>query len=208
MPIPVRRAHQCKRLAGLAAAGYKSDANAVTEASHGVLKLSVMGSTVFELVLAVAKNDVIGRGEGLPWHLPADLRHFKTVTMGWPILMGRKTFASIGRALPGRRNLILTRRRGFHADGCEVIDSIGAALASAADLAKIMVIGGAEVFDQCIPQATRIHLTMVHAEVEGDTRFAGWRDPTFIETAREDHAADAQHPFAYSFITLDRMTAA
>jgi dihydrofolate reductase len=157
-----------------------------------------------QIVVACSENDVIGRENYLPWHLPDDLRHFKALTLGHPVLMGRKTFDSIGKALPGRQNLILTRAQNFHADRCTPVPSIEAARRAAGDVPVLMVIGGGEVFRACILQVLRIHLTLVHAQVAGDAFFSGWRGPEWRETAREDHAADARHAFAFSFLTLDR----
>lgn len=158
----------------------------------------------FELVVAVADNDVIGRGNQLPWRLPADLRHFKALTLGRPILMGRKTYDSIGKALPGRLNLVLTRSDGFAPADCTIVRSLDAA-GRAAHEAALMVIGGAEIYRQCLPRAACIHLTRVHTRIEdGDTFFSGWRDPGWREVSCEHHEADAHNGFAYSFVTLRR----
>ena len=169
-----------------------------------------------ELVVAVADNDVIGRGNQLPWRLPADLRHFKALTSGRPILMGRKTYESIGRALPGRLNLVLTRSDGFAPGDCTVVRSLKAARHAAQDAAMhgaqgaakdspLMVIGGAEIYRQCLPQAGCIHLTRVHTRIEdGDTFFSGWRDAGWHEAACVRHEADEHNGFAYSFVTLRR----
>jgi dihydrofolate reductase len=157
-----------------------------------------------ELVVAVAENDVIGRRNGLPWHLSGDLRHFKALTLGRPILMGRKTYESIGRALPGRTNLVMTRSAEFHAADCRIVGSLDAALRAAAG-ATLMVIGGADIYRQCLPFADRIHLTLVHTRIEdGDAFFAGWREPEWRESSREHHAADDKNDFAFSFVTLER----
>ncbi len=148
------------------------------------------------LVLARADNGVIGRDGGLPWHLPADLRRFKALTLGKPMVMGRKTFESFPAPLPKRRHIVLTRDRGWSADGAEVAHSVDAALALAGD--EVSVIGGADVFALFLDRADRIELTEVHASSEGDTVvpvLAGWR-----EVAREDHAGDP----GYSFVTLVR----
>jgi dihydrofolate reductase len=158
-----------------------------------------------ELVVAVSENDVIGRGNRLPWRLPADLRRFKQLTLGKPVLMGRRTHESIGRALPGRLNLVLSRSPGFVAPGCEVVADLEAARAAAGTAPTIMVIGGAEIYRQCLPQAQRIHLTLVHTYIEdGDTFFRDWRDPSWSASMRDHHEADAENPFAYSFLTLER----
>ncbi len=158
-----------------------------------------------ELVVAVAENDVIGRGNKLPWRLPEDLRRFKALTLGKPILMGRKTYESIGKALPGRTNLVMTRSADFDAADCTVVGTLDAARSAANAGSALMVIGGADVYRQCLPFATRIHLTLVHARIEdGDTFFAGWRDAGWRESSRERHEADDKNDFAFSFITLDR----
>jgi dihydrofolate reductase len=157
-------------------------------------------------VVAVADNGVIGRGGTLPWHLPDDLRHFKAVTLGKPLLMGRRTFESIGRALPGRRNLVLSRHAPPPAApaGIEYVQSLQQARALTAEAAELCVIGGAAVFALALPHATRLYLTAVHAVIEGDTWFPlqdlhGWR-----ELARLEHPADERHAYAMSFLTLER----
>jgi dihydrofolate reductase len=166
-------------------------------------------TAALELVVAVAENDVIGRDNALPWRLPADLRRFKALTLGKPVLMGRKTYESIGKALPGRANLVLTRSAAFRPADCRVFSRVGDAIREVGAEAAIMVIGGAEIYRQCLPQADRIHLTLVHSHVEnGDTFFRGWREPGWREAFRERHEADDQNPLAYSFITLERSAAA
>jgi dihydrofolate reductase len=158
-----------------------------------------------ELVVAVAENDVIGRGNRLPWHLPADLRHFKALTLGKPVLMGRKTYESIGKALPGRTNIVLSRSAEFSPSDCVVVKNLEDARITASTRSALMVIGGAEIFRQCQPFASRIHLTLIHSQIEGgDTVFAGWRGAHWREVSRERHEADDKHAFAYSFITLER----
>jgi len=156
------------------------------------------------LVVAAADNGVIGRDAGLPWRLPEDLRRFKATTIGKPILMGRRTYESIGRALPGRLNLVLTRSPQWSAPGVVVVHTLAAALAAAAGAPELMVIGGAEIYRLVLPHAQRILLTRVHAELDGDTFFP---DPTALEwreAAREEHPADERHPYAMSFVTLER----
>jgi dihydrofolate reductase len=154
---------------------------------------------VITFVLARADNGMIGRDGQLPWHLPADLKRFKALTMGKPMIMGRKTFESFPSPLPGRRHIVLTRDRNWAAEGAEVAHSVDEALALAAD--EIAVIGGAEVFALFLDRADRVELTEVHAAPEGDATvpvLVGWR-----ETAREDHPADGDRP-AYSFVTLTK----
>ena len=171
-----------------------------------------MGLMRMQFVVAVSENDVIGRRNQLPWRLSGDLRRFKALTLGKPILMGRKTYESIGHALPGRLNLVLSRSSGFAPGDCSVVPTLEAAWAAAGAAAggpagdePLMVIGGGEVFRQCAPAAECIHLTLVHAYIEdGDAFFDGWRSPEWRETARERHAADDKNSAAYSFITLER----
>ena len=158
-----------------------------------------MADPRISLVLARADNGVIGRDGQLPWHLPADLKRFKAMTMGKPMIMGRKTFDSFPSPLPGRRHIVLTRDRDWAAEGAEVVHSVEDALALAGD--EVAVIGGAEVFALFLDRADRVELTEVHAAPEGDATvpaFQGW-----LETAREDYSADGERP-AYSFVTLVR----
>ena len=157
------------------------------------------------IIVAMAANGVIGRDNQLPWHLPADLKHFKQTTMGKPILMGRKTYESIGRPLPGRTNIVITRDTGYRVDGCIVVNSIDAALAAAGEQDEIMVIGGAEFYRQVLPRTDTIYLTRIHDSFDGDTCFPDLNDADWHEVERSDHAADAKNPHDYSFIRLDRM---
>jgi dihydrofolate reductase len=156
------------------------------------------------LVVAVADNGVIGRHGGLPWHLPDDLKFFKSVTMGKPMLMGRRTFESIGRPLPGRRNIVLTSATPELPTGVERVASLEAALALVADVAELCVIGGATLYAQTLPQAQRLYLTRVHASVEGDVRFPPWIASEWRELDRSEHPADARHAYAFSLLTLER----
>jgi dihydrofolate reductase len=161
------------------------------------------------LVVAMADNGIIGRAGTLPWHLPDDLKHFKSVTLGKPVLMGRRTFESIGKPLPGRRNLVLTRgaaRPGdiAQADGLECVASLEAACALVSDAPELCVIGGANVYGQTLPLATRIYLTRVHGEVTGDVYFPPWDAADWQELQRQEHPADARHAHAMSFVTLQR----
>jgi dihydrofolate reductase len=159
-----------------------------------------------ELVVAAAENDVIGRRNQLPWHLPADLRHFKSLTLGKPVLMGRRTYESIGRPLPGRTNIVLSSSARFAPSGCIAVKTLEEARAAAGTQSPLMVIGGAGVYRQCLPFAGRIHLTLVHTSItDGDTLFSGWRDVEWMESSRERHEADDRNAHAYSFITLERM---
>jgi dihydrofolate reductase len=167
--------------------------------------LTASGVAALELVVAVAENDVIGRGNRLPWHLPADLKHFKSLTLGKSVLMGRKTYESIGKALPGRTNIVLSRAAEFSPGDCVVVRTLGEARVAAGPDAALMVIGGAEIYRQCLPLAGRIHLTLVHTVIaDGDALFTGWRGGEWSESSCELHPADDKNPIALSFITLDR----
>jgi dihydrofolate reductase len=153
------------------------------------------------LVVARAQNGVIGRDGAIPWHIPADLKRFKALTMGKPMMMGRKTFESFPSPLPGRRHIVLTRDRTWREEGAEVAYSVDEALKLAAS-EHIAVIGGAEIFALLLPQADRIELTEVHISPEGDATVPPFGDGWY-ETFREDHEAESDRP-AYSFVTLER----
>jgi dihydrofolate reductase len=150
------------------------------------------------LIVAVADNGVIGRDNALPWHLPEDLKRFKRLTMGKPIVMGRKTFESIGKPLPGRTNIVLTRDANYQFPGVVVVHGADAALRAADDAAEIMVIGGADLFRLFLPRAARVQLTRVHADVAGDVLWSPL-DDTWRVVARERHAADDRHAYAMTF---------
>jgi dihydrofolate reductase len=155
-------------------------------------------------VVAVARNGVIGRNGLMPWHLPDDLKRFKALTLGKPVLMGRKTYASIGKPLVQRPNIVLTRNLCWGAPQVIVAHSLEDALNKARPAKELMVIGGADIFDMCLPLCSRIELTRVHADIAGDTHFVALKPSEWREVAREDHAADARHAYPFSFLTLER----
>ena len=157
------------------------------------------------IIVAMAQNRVIGRDNQLPWHLPADLRHFKANTMGKPIIMGRKTWESIGRPLPGRSNIVVTRDRDYTADGCVVVHSLDEALAAATGHDEVMVIGGAEFYRQVLPEATTLYLTQIHDAIQGDAFFPELDMEQWQEVERQDFEPDEKNPHAYSFIRLERV---
>lgn len=165
---------------------------------------TVSGEPLVTMVVAASENGVIGNRNQLPWRLPADLKHFKSVTMGKPMLMGRKTFESIGKALPGRRSLVLTRDPDFRADGAERVASVAEALERVRGEAELVVIGGEEVFRLFLPLARRMHFTRVHASLVGDTRFPpfDWSEWRCVE--RATHPADEKNAYAMTFFTLER----
>ncbi len=154
----------------------------------------------------MASNRVIGINNTLPWHLPADFKHFKSVTMGKPILMGRKTFESIGHPLPGRTNIIITNNRSYSAEGCFVVNSIDEALALTQEAPEVMIIGGASFYQQALPIAQRIYLTIIHHSFEGDAYFVTLDDAEWCEIERIDCDTDDKNRYPYSFITLERNT--
>jgi dihydrofolate reductase len=168
---------------------------------------------VLAVIVAAAENGVIGADNKLPWHLPEDLRYFKRITMGKPIVMGRKTFESIGRPLPGRTNIVISRNPGFSAEGIRVVASLEDALALAAEVAaaegaqEVMVIGGAQVYQRALEQAQRLYLTRVHATVEGNAYLPELVWENWVERSRERHPASAENPYDYSFIIYDRAAA-
>jgi dihydrofolate reductase len=166
----------------------------------------VSGGVKIAIVVAMADNRVIGRDNRLPWHLPADLRHFRQLTVGKPVLMGRKTHESIGRPLPERTNIVVTRDRSYEAPGCIVVHSIESALKAVGDREEVMVIGGMDFYRQLLPKADRLYLTLVHAAFEGDARFPELDEREWREVERMDCAPDEKNPWPYSFIRLERVT--
>jgi dihydrofolate reductase len=159
---------------------------------------------MLSIIAALARNRVIGKNNQLPWRLPADLKHFKAVTLGKPVIMGRKTFESIGKPLPGRDNIVVTRDPKFHADGIAVAHSLDDALAQAHAAPEIMLIGGAQLYMQALPRAQRLYLTLIHADFDGDAHFPDYDPADWRETAREDHVPDENNPYCYSFLILER----
>ena len=163
------------------------------------------------VIVAAAENGVIGRNNTLPWHLSEDLRYFKKVTLGKPIVMGRKTFESIGRPLPGRTNIVITRNPGFQAEGVRVVASLDDALRLAQDIASIegvrelVVIGGAEIYKAAIPRADRLYITEVHASVEGDACLPPIEWSDWQEVGRERYPAQDPNPYDYSFVVYEHL---
>jgi dihydrofolate reductase len=155
------------------------------------------------LIVAMDQNRVIGLNNRTPWRLPADMKYFKKTTMGKPIIMGRKTYESIGRPLPGRKNIVVTSSRHYKAEGCTVVHSIEDAL-SAAGEGEVMVIGGARLYEQLLPVADRLYVTLLEKQFEGDTYFPEIDEGDWLEIAREDIEPGEDVPFRYSFIVLER----
>ena len=159
------------------------------------------------LIVAMAKNRVIGIDNKMPWHLPADFAWFKRHTLGHPVIMGRKTFESIGKPLPGRRNLVVSRNPDWHAGGCDVFNSLDAALASTATTAQVFVIGGASLYAAALQIADRIYLTEVDVTLVGDTWFPALESTQWHELSREHRDADEKNAYAMDFTILDRVIA-
>ena len=157
------------------------------------------------LIVAMAANRIIGINKQMPWHLSADLKKFKQITMGNPILMGRKTHESIGRALPGRRNLVISRNYNYQPMGCEVFNDIQHAIKSCANAQELFVIGGASFYKSMLPHAHFIYLTEIHQTFTGDTSFPEINPKQWQEIAREDINDDTQVNFNYSFVKLQRL---
>ncbi len=156
------------------------------------------------LIAALARNRVIGRDNQLPWRLSADLQHFKALTMGKPIVMGRKTYESIGKPLPGRTNIVVTRDENYNAEGCVVVHSIDEALQAADGADEVMIMGGANLYSQLLPRADRLYLTEVQADVPGDAWFPELVASEWQELERESHPADEKNEFDYDFVVLAR----
>jgi dihydrofolate reductase len=162
------------------------------------------------LIVAQSQNRVIGRNNKLPWHLPEDLKYFKSVTMGKPVIMGRKTFESIGRPLPGRPNIVITRDTGYSQAGITVVHGLEEAIGQAEALCHIngreeaLVIGGSEIYAQALPLSQRLYLTQVHHEVMGDAYFPAFERDSWQQVGRDDFEASGPNPYSYSFIVYDR----
>jgi dihydrofolate reductase len=157
-------------------------------------------------LVAIDLDRVIGRDNALPWRLPADLKRFKRLTLGKPVVMGRRTYESIGRPLPDRHNIVVSGRPGFTAPGCEVVRSLDEALAAAARYGgdEAMIIGGARLFEEALPRCDRIYLSVVMARVGGDTFLPKFDERDWVEIAREDCPADATNAYAHRFLVLER----
>ena len=165
----------------------------------------MLGGKKITLVAAMASNRAIGLDGAMPWHLPRELKHFKSTTMGHPIIMGRKTWESIGRALPGRQNIVVTRNPAFGADGCDAVASLAAAV-EVANGEEVMVIGGGQLYGQALPHADRMVLTQVDCEPAADTWFPEWDPADWAEVSFREEDPDEANPYAYRAIDLVRTT--
>ena len=160
---------------------------------------------VISLIAALDHNRFIGKGNCLPWHLPADLQHFKRLTLGKPIVMGRKTWESLPGLLPKRKHIVISSNPEYRAAGCILVCSPEAAILAAGDVDEVMVVGGALIYRLMLPLAQRMYLTLVNTAVEGgDARFPDWNEKEWMDCGREFHRADGRNAFDYSFVTLER----
>jgi len=159
-----------------------------------------MNKPIISIIVAMAKNRVIGKNNQMPWHLPADLAHFKKVTLGKPIIMGRKTFESIGRPLPGRKNIIISRNSKYKVEGCESVTSIEDALLLVKDEEEIFIIGGGRLYAELISFADKLYLTFIDLDVDGDTKFPEFEQLNLQEIKREKHLKDEKNPYNYEFV--------
>ena len=156
------------------------------------------------LIAAISRNNVIGKDNKMPWHLPADLRFFKKTTMGKPIIMGRKTWESLGRLLPGRQHIVVTRNKDYSAEGVEIVHSTGAALKQASSADEAVIIGGFFLYQSMLPLTDRLYLTEIDAEFEGDTFFPHWNRDEWKVMSSDSHPADEKNPFPYKFTVYER----
>ena len=157
------------------------------------------------IIAAMGTNRVIGRGNGLPWNLPADTRFFKETTRGHPVIMGRKTFDTMGKPLPGRRNIVITRRPHLEIPGTEVVSSLEAALSLVnVQEEEVFIIGGSEIYEMALAIADRMYLTLIHESFEGDTFFPEFDESDWVVVSRRDREADERNPHAFSFLTYER----
>jgi dihydrofolate reductase len=159
---------------------------------------------IISIVVAIANNWVIGRNNALPWNLPADMEHFRKLTSGKPVIVGQKTYESIGKPLPGRTNIIITLNKNYTANGCLIVHSIEESLAAAKDFEEVMVIGGASIYEQFLPLADRLYLTLIDANIEGDTFFPEFDYSDWNEVERVKNEPDKENIYPYTFLTLER----
>jgi len=158
------------------------------------------------MIAAMTKNRTIGFENDMPWHLPDDLKFFKSVTTGKPVIMGRKTFESIGsRPLPNRPNFVISRQADFTADGVTVFNSVDTALKSLCDCEEVIIMGGGQLYNMMLPKADRLYLTLIDAEIDGDTHFPDWSRMNWKEVSREHHEKDERHAFSFDFVTLEKV---
>lgn len=157
------------------------------------------------MIVAHANNRVIGKNNDMPWHLPADLAYFKKTTLGKPIIMGRKTYQSIGRPLPGRKNIVISRDNNFQAEGVEVVNSVDAALALVVDSAEVMVIGGGAIYQHCLAAAQRLYITHINADIDGDTHFPEYDLTVWQKVASDIRPSDEKNLYQLDFSVYEKV---
>ncbi|MBA6222584.1 type 3 dihydrofolate reductase [Colwellia sp. MB02u-18] len=161
--------------------------------------------TILSMIVAHANNRVIGKNNDMPWHLPADLAYFKKTTLGKPIIMGRKTYQSIGRPLPGRKNIVISRDNNFQAEGVEVVNSVDAALALVVDSAEVMVIGGGAIYQHCLAAAQRLYITHINADIDGDTHFPEYDLTVWQKVASDIRPSDEKNLYQLDFSVYEKV---
>lgn len=162
--------------------------------------------TILSMIVATADDNVIGKDNDMPWHLPADLAYFKKVTLGKPVIMGRKTYESIGRPLPGRRNIVISRDENYQKEGIDTVTSVEQALALVQDVEEIMVIGGGAIYKHCLPAATRLYITHIKASIDGDTRFPDYDDDSWQKVSSEVRDSDEKNAYQLDFCVYEKRT--
>ncbi len=158
-----------------------------------------VSTPIISLIAAMAKNRVIGNQNQMPWHLPADLAHFKKMTLGKPVIMGRKTFQSIGRALPGRKNIVVSRSNNFQAEGITIVNSLDLAIDAAGNVEEVIIMGGGNIYQQMLPRAHRLYLTFIDVEIDGDTQFPDYSQQCWRRVSSETREADEKNPYKLTF---------
>ena len=161
-----------------------------------------MHKPVISLIAAMSNNRVIGKDNQMPWHLPADLGHFKAITLGKPVIMGRKTYESIGRPLPGRKNIVISRNSSYKVEGCETAVSLEEAIELVNEVEELMIIGGGNIYLQAMPLAEKLYLTFIDLNVDGDTQFPQFDHLKLTEVKREKHLKDEKNPYDYQFVVF------
>lgn len=159
---------------------------------------------IISMIAAMANDRIIGKDNQMPWHLPADFTWFKRCTMGKPVVMGRKTYESIGRPLPGRQNIVISRDENLKIDGVDTVTSIDAAIEKAGDVEEVMIIGGGSIYEACLPKAQRLYVTLIDAALEGDTQFPDWGEG-WKESEYELYSADEKNAYDMKFVVLERI---
>ena len=160
--------------------------------------------TILSMIVAHANNRVIGKNNDMPWHLPADLAYFKKTTLGKPIIMGRKTFQSIGRPLPGRKNIVISRDESYQVEGVEVVNSVEAALALVVDSEEVMVIGGGAIYQHCLAAAQRLYITHIDADIDGDTYFPDYDLSVWEKVASDIRPSDEKNQYQLDFSVYEK----